>query len=83
MEDISCAIDFLTQFELVDAARIGVLGICAGGSYVTEAAAVDQRIKAVVTVTGVTDLRRLMLEDLKMGTEGERGSAWTKQMGIK
>ena len=34
MEDIRCAIDYLTTLPWVDEDRIGLLGICAGGSYV-------------------------------------------------
>lgn len=70
VEDISSAIDFLQTHNAVDPERIGIVGICAGGSYVTEAAALDRRVKAVATITGVTDLRALMLNDLKMGQEG-------------
>ena len=33
LDDISCAIDFLTQHPQVDPERIGSLGICAGGGY--------------------------------------------------
>jgi uncharacterized protein len=34
MEDIRCAIDYLTTLPIVDEDRIGLLGVCAGGSYV-------------------------------------------------
>lgn len=70
VEDISSAIDFLQTHHAVDPERIGIVGICAGGSYLSEAAALDRRVKAVATITGVTDLRGLMLNDLKMGQEG-------------
>ena len=34
MEDIRCAVDYLTTLSTVDEGRIGLLGDCAGGSYV-------------------------------------------------
>jgi fermentation-respiration switch protein FrsA (DUF1100 family) len=34
LEDIRCAIDYLTTLPTVDVERIGLLGVCAGGSYV-------------------------------------------------
>lgn len=49
-EDISYAIDALTLEPGVDADRIGVLGICAGGGYAVHTARTDHRIRAVGTV---------------------------------
>jgi fermentation-respiration switch protein FrsA (DUF1100 family) len=51
VEDFSAAVDFLSNHPLVDAKRIGVLGICGGGGYSVSAAAIDHRIKAVATVS--------------------------------
>ena len=49
-EDISVAIDALSTVPGIDPDRIGVLGICAGGSYAVHTARTDHRIKAVGTV---------------------------------
>lgn len=50
VEDIRCAVDYLTTLDFVDEDRIGVLGICAGGGYAVNAAMTERRIKAVGTV---------------------------------
>lgn len=51
--DLRYAVDFLTASDLVDAERIGILGICAGGGYAVNAAMTEHRIKAVGTVVPV------------------------------
>lgn len=50
-EDFSAAIDFLTNHKMVDKDKIGVIGICGFGGFGLNAAAIDTRIKAVVTST--------------------------------
>lgn len=50
-EDFSTAVDFLSIREDVDPERIGIIGICGWGGMALNAAAVDTRIKATVTVT--------------------------------
>lgn len=52
-EDLSYAIDALGTIPGIDPARIGVLGICAGGGYAVHTARTDHRIKAVGTVAPV------------------------------
>lgn len=50
-EDFSAAVDFLSVQPVVDADRIGILGICGWGGFAINAAAADTRIKATVAST--------------------------------
>lgn len=50
-EDYSAAIDFLSNHELVNPERIGIIGICGWGGIALNVAAVDPRIKATVAST--------------------------------
>lgn len=51
IEDIHRAADILLQYPGVDAARMGILGICGGGGYTLAAAQTDKRFKAVATLS--------------------------------
>jgi len=67
VEDIRCAVDFLTTLPFVDEHRIGVLGVCAGGGYSVNAAMTDHRIRAVGTVVPINIGRARRTGD---GSEG-------------
>ena len=70
LDDFASAIDYLEALEIVDADRIGVLGVCGWGCYTFPLAAMDTRVKAVVSATmGVFDT----FADGKERVEGRRG----------
>lgn len=50
-EDFQAAVDFLSVQDNVDCERIGIIGICGWGGLALNAAALDTRIKATVTLT--------------------------------
>lgn len=54
-ESFSAAADYLTSLEDVDNKRIGVLGICASGSFAISEVKIDSRLKALATVS-LTDM---------------------------
>lgn len=53
--------DYLVTLDYIDADNIGVLGICGGGGYATNATMLERRIKALVAVVPV-NYGRLMQE---------------------
>ncbi|KAK6543536.1 hypothetical protein TWF694_000282 [Orbilia ellipsospora] len=67
VSDISAVIDYLTSsVPHVDASKIGVVGICAGGGYAVAAAKGDYRIKSVCTVSMVN-----IGDSFRLGWEGK------------
>ena len=65
-EDFLAAVDFLSNCEMVDPERIGIIGICGFGGMAVNAAALDPRIKATVAST--------MYDMSKVNAEGYFGS---------
>lgn len=51
VEDVRCAVDYLTTLPYIDRNGIGALGICAGGGITIKAACIEKRIKAVAGVS--------------------------------
>ena len=51
INDIHGMADFISEFNGVDADRLGVLGICGGGGYSLAAAQTDKRFQSVATLS--------------------------------
>ena len=62
IEDIKTAISYIGSLSIVDKNKIGLLGICNGGGYAASAAIYDRRIKAYASVSGLFDLRSLIVK---------------------
>ena len=60
-EDFLAAVDFLSNCELVDPKRIGIIGICGFGGMAVNAAALDPRIRATVAST-MYDMSKVNVE---------------------
>jgi dienelactone hydrolase len=56
------AVDYLQSRKEVDPERIGITGRSGGGGYSWFTAAIDERIKVVVPVAGVTDLENHVVD---------------------
>jgi len=78
-EDFSAAVDFLGLQPFVDRERIGIVGICGFGGMGLSAAAVDKRIKAVVT-TSMYDMSRTMAKGLMDSLTKEQRAQFLEQM---
>ncbi|MBQ2459591.1 MAG: alpha/beta hydrolase [Bacteroidaceae bacterium] len=70
-EDFLAAVDYLSTQDIVDAERIGIIGICGFGGMAVNAAALDPRIRATVAVT--------MYDMSKVNAEGYFGSEDTPE----
>ena len=60
-EDFLAAVDFLSNCDMVDPERIGIIGICGFGGMAVNAAALDPRIKATVAST-MYDMSKVNVE---------------------
>jgi len=74
IEDIHGAADFITGYAGVDAARLGLLGICGGGGYALSAAKADKRFKSIATLSMFNSgrVRRNGFEDSQLNSIQER-----------
>lgn len=82
VEDFSAAVDFLSNHSAVNAEQIGVLGICGGGCYSVSAAQIDQRIKAVATIS-MYDMGRARRQGVGDATTYEQRMATLDQIGTQ
>ncbi|WP_244944160.1 alpha/beta hydrolase [Leptospira meyeri] len=78
-EDFSAAVDYLGLLPTVDRNRIGIIGICGFGGMGLNAAAVDKRIKAVVT-TSMYDMSRVMAKGLNDSLTKEERSSFLESL---
>jgi len=79
-EDFSAAVDYLGLHESIDRDRIGIIGICGFGGFSLSAAAVDKRIKAVVTST-MYDMTRVMSKGYNDSVTKEERETTLEQLG--
>src|SRR5688572_5842642 len=78
-EDVSAAVDYLGLQPFVDRERIGLVGICGYGGMALNAAAVDKRVKAVVT-TSMYDMSRVMAKGYYDKLTGKERAQMLRQM---
>lgn len=74
IEDIHGMADFITRYPGVDAARLGLLGLCGGGGYSLAAAKTDKRFKSIATVSMFNSgrVRRNGYQDSQLNTIQQR-----------
>lgn len=67
LADLRAAVGFLAGRAEVDAARIGIVGVCLGGGYAVRAAAADPRVRAVAGIAGGYNSPALMARAMGAG----------------
>ena len=74
IEDIHGMADFITRYPGVDAARLGLFGICGGGGYSLAAAKTDKRFKSIATLSMFNSgrVRRNGYQDSQLDTIQQR-----------
>ncbi|MGW3230135.1 alpha/beta hydrolase [Kitasatospora sp. NPDC001095] len=70
VEDFKAAVSYLSALSEVDAGRIGLLGICASGSYALAATGTDRRVRAVAAVSTAEPARQF-----RLGADGTQDPA--------
>ncbi len=78
-EDFCAAVDFLSTRDFLDPERIGILGICGWGGMALNAAAMDTRIKAVVSST-MYDMTRVTAKGYFDGQDNAEARYQTKKL---
>jgi fermentation-respiration switch protein FrsA (DUF1100 family) len=78
-DDFCSAVDFLSLKENVDPEKIGIIGICGWGGYSINAAAIDPRIKATVSIT-MYDMSRVSVYGYNDTTTEEQRYETKKQL---
>ena len=79
-EDFLAAVDYLSSLNNVDAERIGIIAICGWGGMAINAAALDPRIKATVTMT-MYDMSKVTAEGY-FGSEDTQAQRMEKRRAI-
>jgi len=65
MEDIRSAINYFEKLPNVDLTRVGILGLSIGGAASIYAAAIDKRIKSVVTIGAFSHPKKVMGDEFR------------------
>lgn len=78
-EDFMAAIDFLSIQDIVDAGKIGIIGICGWGGIALNAAAADTRIKATIAST-MYDMTRISGNGYNDASDTEEARHQTREI---
>ena len=68
IEDSKTAVSYVSSLDITNTDKVAMLGVCNGGGYAAAAAIYDERVKAYASVSGLFDLRSLVING-KPGAE--------------